>query len=144
MGYFSRFMTSGFRLRSGNTHIYIFRILFPFSKFLLTSCGFCSKLILFYAKFPLKRVKFLAAFFFFFFFFFWSQAEEQVLRLLTNVRLLVKRHLMQIILGFKLTMDEVNTKKVCLWYFFRFMTSGLTLRSRNTYIYTFRVLFDFS
>ena len=39
---------------------------------------------------------------------------------------------------------SINTKKVCLWYFRRFMTSALTLRPRNTDMYIFRVLFAFT
>ena len=58
---------------------------------------------------------------------------------LIKVRLLVKTNLMEIILGLKVTMDQVKTKKFCFVYFCRF----LTLRPWNTYIYGFRALFGF-
>ena len=41
------------------------------------------------------------------------------------------------ILIFKVTTDQVKMKKLCFGYFCRFVTSALTLRPRNTYIYVF-------
>ena len=40
-------------------------------------------------------------------------------------------------------MDQVKTKIFCLGYFCRFMTSALTLRPQNTYIYVFQALLSF-
>ena len=37
-----------------------------------------------------------------------------------------------------ITMDQVKTKKLYFGYFFRFLTSALTLRPPNTYIYIFK------
>ena len=45
--------------------------------------------------------------------------------------------------AFKVTMNIVTTKKPSFGIFWRFVTSALTLRPRNTYIYVFRVLFGF-
>ena len=50
---------------------------------------------------------------------------------------------MEMILGLKATMDQVQVKRFCFGYFCRFLISALTLRSRNTYIYVFRALFGF-
>ena len=41
------------------------------------------------------------------------------------------------------TMNQVKTKKLCFGYFYRFVTSALTLQPRSTYIYVFRALFSF-
>ena len=50
---------------------------------------------------------------------------------------------MDIILELKVTINQVKTKKLCLWYFYRFVTRALTLRPRNTNIYVFRAVFGF-
>ena len=50
---------------------------------------------------------------------------------------------MEIILTLKLTMDQVNTKKLCFGYFSKFMASALTCMLRITYIYVFKALFRF-
>ena len=55
----------------------------------------------------------------------------------------MKTLLMAIILGLKVTMDQVKTRKLCLGYFCRFATSALTFRPRNMYIYVFRAFFGF-
>ena len=59
------------------------------------------------------------------------------------MRLLVKTLSMKIILRLKVTINKVKTKNVCLRYFCRFVTSTLTLRPQNTYIYVFGALFGF-
>ena len=40
-------------------------------------------------------------------------------------------------------MNQVKTEKLCFGYFYRFVTSDLALRTRNTYIYVFGALFGF-
>ena len=40
-------------------------------------------------------------------------------------------------------MNQVKNKKLCFWHFFEFVTSALTLRPRNRYIYVFGTLFSF-
>ena len=40
-------------------------------------------------------------------------------------------------------MAQLKTKKNCFGYFCRFVTSALTLRPRNTYIYGSQELFGF-
>ena len=50
---------------------------------------------------------------------------------------------MDIILTLKVTMNQVNTKKLCLGYFYRFVSHALTLRLRNTYAYVCQALFGF-
>ena len=74
-------------------------------------------------------------------------AEEQVLRVISNkvlkVILLVKTYLIEIILGLKVTMEQVKTGKFFSVCFSRFLTSALTLRPQNTDIYVFRALFGF-
>ena len=52
-------------------------------------------------------------------------------------RLLVKMLLMEIILGPKVTMNQVATRKPCFGYLCRFVTRALTLRLRNTYTHVF-------
>ena len=39
--------------------------------------------------------------------------------------------------------DSINDKEICFEYFCKFVTSALTFRPRNTYLYVFRTLFDF-
>ena len=55
----------------------------------------------------------------------------------------MKTRLMEIIFRLEVNMDQVKMKKNCLGYFWRFATSSLTLRSKNTYLYIFQVLFGF-
>ena len=63
--------------------------------------------------------------------------------MLIKISLVVKSHLMEMILGLKATMDQVQVKRFCFGYFCRFFTSALTLRSPNRYICVFRTLFGF-
>ena len=62
---------------------------------------------------------------------------------LIKVRLLVKTLLMEIILTWKGSTNQIKTKKLCFGYFWWFLTSAWTLWPRNTYIYVFQVLFGF-
>ena len=48
---------------------------------------------------------------------------------------------MGIIWRWKLTLDQVNMKNVYFRYFWWFLTSALTLRLRNTYLYIFETVF---
>ena len=50
---------------------------------------------------------------------------------------------MGILLGFKVTMDQVKAKKLCFGYFCRFVTGALILRAETAYIYVFIALFGF-
>ena len=50
---------------------------------------------------------------------------------------------MEIILWFKVAMDEIKTKKFCFIYFYRFVTSVFTPRPRNMDIYVFQAVFGF-
>ena len=50
---------------------------------------------------------------------------------------------MEIILGLKVTVDQVKTRKFSFGDFWRFLTSALTLNPRNPYIYVFRAMFGF-
>ena len=50
---------------------------------------------------------------------------------------------MEIILGVKVTVIIVKTKKPCFGYLSTFVTRPLALRVRNTYIYVFRAFFGF-
>ena len=50
---------------------------------------------------------------------------------------------MEITLWLKVTMDQVKTEKFCFAFFCRFVTSALTIRPRNSYIYVFRAYFGF-
>ena len=59
------------------------------------------------------------------------------------MRLLVKKLLIEVILRWKITMNQVKNKKLGLRYFCRFVTRALTLRPRRRYIYVFRALFGF-
>ena len=49
----------------------------------------------------------------------------------------------ELILGLKVTMNQVMTKRPCFGYFSRFATRTLTLRPRKTYIYVFQAFFGF-
>ena len=55
----------------------------------------------------------------------------------------MKTLLMEIILGLKITMNQVTTKKPCFGYFCRFASRALTLRPRKMYIYIFQAFFGF-
>ena len=50
---------------------------------------------------------------------------------------------MEIILGLKVTLNQITTEKHCFGYFGRFVTRGLTFRPQNMYIYVFQTLFGF-
>ena len=68
---------------------------------------------------------------------------KHALKWLMKLRLLVKILVMEIILGVKVTVIIVKTKKPCFGYLSIFVTRPLALRVRNTYIYVFRAFFGF-
>ena len=75
--------------------------------------------------------------------FFWRfETEEHILRV-NKSNLLLKTILMEIIFPLKITIIEITTKKHCFGCFGRFMTRGLTIRPRSTYIYVFQTFFGF-
>ena len=39
--------------------------------------------------------------------------------------------------------DSINDEEICFGYFCKFVTSALTFRPRNTYLYVFRTLSSF-
>ena len=76
-------------------------------------------------------------------FFLRFENKECILRI-NKSEILVKTLLMETTLRLQVSMNKVKTKELCFGYFCRFVTSALTIRQRNTYIYVFRVLFGFS
>ena len=55
-----------------------------------------------------------------------------------KLKLLMKILLIEVILGSKLNMNQITTKKLCFGYFCRFVIRASTLRLRNMYICLFR------
>ena len=155
-GYFGRFMTRDLTLRTRSTYIQVFKTLFGFCSFYATSCQF-QKLGLkslpsainfaqsrhffgiqmdqFAAVEQTGTAKLLA-------FFQRFQSKEHVLRV-NKSNLLMKTLLMEIILQLKVIMIQIITQKYCFGYFGIFVTRGLTLRPRSTYIYVFQTFFGF-
>ena len=100
-----------------------------------------SKLIPFYTIFWVKRAWLFAStcrgitgIFF---------KPESSFKGLIKLRLLVKTLSMETILGLKVAVYQVTTKKPCFGYFYRFVTRASTLKLQNTYIYVFRAFSDF-
>ena len=55
----------------------------------------------------------------------------------------METHLMEIILGLKVTVGLVKAIKIWFGYLCRFLTSALSLRPQNMYIYVFLALLEF-
>ena len=155
-GYFGRFVTSDLTLRTRSTYIQVFETLFGFCSFYATSCQFWKlrvkslpsainfvqgrhifgiQMYQFAAVEQTGTAKLLA-------FFQRFQTKEHVLRV-NKSNLLMKTLLMEIILQLKVIMIQIITEKYCFGYFGIFVTQGLTLRLRSTYIYVFQTFFGF-
>ena len=152
-GYFWRFAMSALTRRPWNTfskYCLVFAVFMP----LPVGFGSWNKLIVLYTKFWVNWVKVLASasisllmrstpVHWSYQHFLWFFKLKSPFDGLTKVRILVETLLIEINFRFMVTMDQVKRKELCFGCFSRFLTTALTLRAGNTYIYVFKALLGF-